>query len=363
MEQRGDWPERSPWIRQAVDALPRHMFAPDRLWDWDGHAYVPIDRGTDPGRWAGLVYGSPDQAAVTQVTDGLPSSSLSCQAVVVDMLDSLLLEPGHAVLELGAGTGWNAALSARQAGAGRVVSVETDPELAAAARGRLDAADAGARVVVADGNAGWPQGAPYDRLIATYAVDRVPWAWVDQIRSGGRLVFPWGRLGHVALTVAEDGQSATGWVQGLAQFMSGRGTDPGRDWQRVRDTGMAEGEHAIGHDLAPLREDVHLQFALRVQLPDVQISTAEDADGVNAWLHDGRSSWAMLSATGDGKAVAYQGGPRRLADEVEQAWDWWLSVGAPELYDWGMTVEPGRQRVWCREPVTGPRWPTAGRCG
>lgn len=105
MEQRGDWPARSPWVRQAVDALARDRFAPERVWWWDGHAYIPVDRAVDPDRWAAEVYGDPDAAAVTQVTEGLPSSSLSCEAVVVDMLDSLLLEPGHGVLELGTGTG------------------------------------------------------------------------------------------------------------------------------------------------------------------------------------------------------------------------------------------------------------------
>ncbi|GGP01254.1 hypothetical protein [Wenjunlia tyrosinilytica] len=93
MEARGDWPARSPWIRRAVDSVPRHRFAPDRLWQWDGHAYVPVDRGTDAERWAAQLYASPDEAAVTQVIDGLPSSSLSCQAVVVDMLDPSIRPP------------------------------------------------------------------------------------------------------------------------------------------------------------------------------------------------------------------------------------------------------------------------------
>ncbi|WP_446041523.1 hypothetical protein [Streptomyces sp. SID1121] len=116
MDRRGDWPVRSPWVRRAADAVPRHVFAPDRLWRWDGQAYVPVDRDDDPDGWSAVVYGGPDDAAVTQVTDGLPSSSLSCEAVVADMLDSLLLEPGHRVLELGTGTGRNAALLAWRAG-------------------------------------------------------------------------------------------------------------------------------------------------------------------------------------------------------------------------------------------------------
>lgn len=362
MERDGEWPERSPWIRRAVDALPRHLFVPDRLWRWDGSAcaYLPVDRGADAQEWAAEVYAGPGDPAVTQVTGGRASSSLSCQAVVVDMLDSLLPEPGHTVLELGTGTGWNAALLAWRAGPG-VTSVEVDPELAAAARGRLealrDAVGAEAAVEVGDGAEGWPSRAPYDRVISTYAVDEVPWPWVAQTRPGGRIVTPWGQLGHVALTVAGDGRSATGWIQGLAQFMPARGADPGRHWRQVRGDGPPEEERPFHRDVRLLRDDAHLLFALRVALPDVRVTTAADGEGANAWLHDGVSSWATLAAPGDGGARAYQGGPRRLADELERAWREWSALGEPELYDYGMTVTPDRQYVWCRDADTGPRWP------
>ncbi|MYU21128.1 hypothetical protein GTY84_04575 [Streptomyces sp. SID8352] len=132
MARRGAWPERPAWIREAaVESLPPHRFAPQRVWRWDGHAYVPVDRDTDPASWAGEVNPGPDTATVT---DGLPTSSLPCQAVVADMLDSLLPEPGHRVLELGKGTGWNAGLLGLRAGPGLVISVEADAGLARAAR-------------------------------------------------------------------------------------------------------------------------------------------------------------------------------------------------------------------------------------
>ncbi|MFD7501173.1 methyltransferase domain-containing protein [Streptomyces sp. NPDC059850] len=355
MEQRGAWPGRAPWVRAAVAAMPRHDFAPDRLWRWTGRAYVPIDRGSAFEEWTAEVYGSPDAAAVTEIRGGVPSSSLSAQGVVVDMLDALRLESGQRVLELGTGTGWNAALLARRAGS--VVSVEVGAGLAAAAAGRLKRAGADVDVRVADGAAGWSAGAPYDRVIATYAVDSVPWAWVEQTRPGGRIVLPWGRLGHVALTVAGDGRSASGWVQGLATFMPARGTDLGRDFQQVREAAPYADERPFTRDLTPLRDDWHLRFALRVAVSDVQITTAEDEDGLNAWLHDGSTSWAMLAAVGDGTTVAYQGGPRRLADEVERGWDGWLTEGRPELYDYGLTVTSDQQYAWCRDAETGPRWP------
>lgn len=192
----------------------RHSFAPDTLWRWDGDAYVAVNRAAEPERWAAEVYGGPSDTAITQVRDGRATSSLSCQSVVVDMLDSLMPDPGHRVLELGTGTGWNAALLARRAGPGRVTSVETDPGLAATARTRLAAAGSGVTVVTGDGRRGHAPGSPYDRVESTYAVDTVPWEWVAQTRPGGRIVTPWGRMGHVALTVAADGRSATGWMRG-----------------------------------------------------------------------------------------------------------------------------------------------------
>ncbi|MEV0281106.1 methyltransferase domain-containing protein [Streptomyces sp. NPDC050610] len=352
----GRWPERSPWTRQAVRDLPRHEFTPDRLWDWTGEHYVAVDRTAAPQRWADLVYAGPSASAVTQVTDGRATSSLSCPAIVVDMLDSLMPEPGHQVLELGTGTGWNAALLAHRAGPGRVVSIELDTQLAATARRTLAAAGAEVMVETGDGAKGRPAAAPYDRVVSTYAVDEVPWAWVEQTRPGGRIVTPWGRLGHVALTVADDGASATGWMQGLATFMPSRGTDQGRSWHQVRGTGTPA-EHPLYRDPRPLHEDRNLLFALRVALPDVQLITRAD-DGVTVWAHDGHSSWATLTAPDTGPITAYQGGPRRLDKEIEHAWQQWTKAGAPGLYDFGMTVTPHRQFVWSNDPTTGPQWTT-----
>ncbi|MFI1380635.1 hypothetical protein [Embleya sp. NPDC020886] len=92
--------------------------------------------------------------------------------------------------------------------------------------------DKAVTVVVGDGAQGHRDSAPYDRVIATYAVDHVPWTWVERLRPGGDLGFPWGRLGHFAVTVGADGRSVTGWLQGLAQFMPACGTAPSRSSTR-----------------------------------------------------------------------------------------------------------------------------------
>ncbi|MFF2747565.1 protein-L-isoaspartate O-methyltransferase [Kitasatospora sp. NPDC058048] len=363
MERCGAWPAGSPWLREAFAALPRDGFAPDRLWRWDGRSYVSLDRAVDPDGWADELYSGVHSPAVTQLTGGRPSSSLSAPSVVADMLDSLRVEPGHRVWDVGTGQGWTAALSAWRAGPGRVVTTEVDEHLAAFARARL--ADAGLDVEAAAGDGtggGVPGGGPVDRLHAAYAVETVPWSWVAAVRPGGRIVYPWGRLGHVALTVADDGASAWGWVQGLAQFMGDRhapaqaGTGSAA-YAAVRGDAEPETRRTVDRDLAPL-EDWHLRFALRVAVPDAVLLTARDADGINAWVHDGHRSWATLVARGDGEPpLLSQGGPRRIGDELLAAWSQWEDLGRPDLYDYGVTITPDSQWAWQGDPDTGPRWP------
>ncbi|MEU3561514.1 protein-L-isoaspartate O-methyltransferase [Kitasatospora sp. NPDC006786] len=362
MERCGAWPAGSPWLRDAFAVLPRDRFAPDRLWRWDGRSYVPIDRAEDRDRWAAELYSGVDAPAVTQLTGGLPSSSLSAPSVVADMLDSLRVEPGHRVWDIGTGQGWTAALSAWRAGPGRVVTTEVDEHLAAFARARL--ADAGLDVEAAAGDGtggGVPGGGPVDRLHAAYAVETVPWSWVAAVRPGGRIVYPWGRLGYVALTVADDGAAAHGWVHGLAQFMGDRtgpaqpGTGPAA-YAQVRGDAEPETRRALDRDPAGL-EDWHLRFALRVAVPEAVLFTEQRADGPAALVHDGDRSWAEIRPGTDGRPLLLQGGPRRLGDELLAAWSQWEDLGRPELYDYGITVTPDSQWAWQGAPDTGPRWP------
>ncbi|MFJ9841126.1 protein-L-isoaspartate O-methyltransferase [Kitasatospora sp. NPDC101155] len=363
LDRRGVWSACASWLREAMAALPRDAFAPDRLWRWDGRAHVPLDRATDPVEWADELYAGPDAAAVTQVTDGLPSSSLSAPAVVADMLDSLVLDPGHTVWDIGTGQGWTSALAAWRTGPGLVVSTEIDEGLVVLARQRLAAAGVDAEVLVGNGTRSVPPGGPFDRIHVTYSVETVPYEWIEAARPGGRIVYPWGRLGHVALTVAADGRTASGWVQGLGQFMADRCgpalVSAGYDgYAKVRGSGEPEAEEVVERDLAPLAGDWDLRFAVRVAVPDVVVITGRDEDGVNAWVHDGNASWAALSARGDGSAALYQGGPRRIGDELLTAWSQWEANGRPTPYDYGVTVTPERQWVWLRDP-DGPRWPIA----
>jgi protein-L-isoaspartate(D-aspartate) O-methyltransferase len=123
--------------------------------------------------------------------DGVPISSSSEPQIMAAMLEALQLEEGMRVLEIGTGSGYNAALLKSIVGrAGRVVTVDLDAELARAARRALRTGGYAARVVVGNGVEAYAPAAPYDRIVVTASTPRVPRAWLDQLREGGLLEVP-----------------------------------------------------------------------------------------------------------------------------------------------------------------------------
>jgi len=136
----------------------------------------------------------PEAALVTvRDSNGATLSSASAPGVMAPMLEALDLSPGLRVLEIGTGTGYNAALLSRLVGdAGKVTSVEVHSGIARQARRHLAEGGHRVRVVVGDGRTGWPSAAPFDRIIATASSSYVPLAWRDQVTDGGLVVLPLG---------------------------------------------------------------------------------------------------------------------------------------------------------------------------
>ena len=170
----GDGLIRSPPVRAAFLKVPRELFVPEFA------------------RRQGLAAVYRDEAILTrQNRFGAPLSSSSQPAIMAAMLEALQLEEGMSVLEIGAGTGYNAALLSQLVGKhGRVVSVEVDPAIAQEARRNMRTGGFEARVVVADGRQGVAQLAPFDRIIATASSRLVPFSWFEQLEPHGLLEAP-----------------------------------------------------------------------------------------------------------------------------------------------------------------------------
>jgi protein-L-isoaspartate(D-aspartate) O-methyltransferase len=148
------------------------------------HRYVPA---------VPLAEAYEEKAVITWAfPDGTALSCASGPSIVAGMLNALDVNPRQRILEIGAGTGYNAALVATLAGdQGEVTTIDINAEVTAAARSNLDATGFGhVTVITRDGAIGAPEHGPYDRIIVTAGAWDIPQAWWDQLVPGGRLVLP-----------------------------------------------------------------------------------------------------------------------------------------------------------------------------
>jgi protein-L-isoaspartate(D-aspartate) O-methyltransferase len=207
----------------GLPPVERRLFIPDRVWVVRDHHLVAVSRADDPVEWERLV--ASDDALATRLEDGMwPASSSSAPWLMAQMIAALRLEPGMRVLEIGTGTGYNAACLA--ALGGQVVSVEIDAAVAAQARAALRAAGyPQVEVITGDGEQGVAGRAPFDRVIATAAAHTIPYSWVEQTRDGGLIVVPYTGRGHegALLVLTVRGGVAEGRAEGEASFMPLRG--------------------------------------------------------------------------------------------------------------------------------------------
>lgn len=166
---------RSERVKKAMLRVPRELFVPEELRHM---AYedtpLPIGHG----------------------------QTISAPHMVAMMTELAGLEPGMRVLEVGAGSGYHAAVIAEVVAPsdlprdqwGHVYTVERVPELAEYARRNLERAGYADRVtvIVGDGSKGYPPAAPYERIVVTAAAPEIPGPLIEQLRPGGRMVIPVG---------------------------------------------------------------------------------------------------------------------------------------------------------------------------
>jgi protein-L-isoaspartate(D-aspartate) O-methyltransferase len=183
----------SPPLIAAFRATPRHHFL-GRVYQFQRKQDLWREVKTrEPGpEELRLIYS--DRALITRLsrtTPPTPISSSSQPSLMAQMLEDLKLLPGQRVLEVGAGTGYNAALLAHRVGPGGVLSLDVDRQVLAEAAAHLRAfPERRVELRHVDGRLGYPEAAPYDRLMVTAATPDLEPAWLEQLAEGGLLLAP-----------------------------------------------------------------------------------------------------------------------------------------------------------------------------
>ncbi|MGK5729810.1 protein-L-isoaspartate(D-aspartate) O-methyltransferase [Streptomyces sp. URMC 124] len=371
----------SPDWAPTFEAVDRAAFLPPVIWPWtmetrESHA---VDQAADPDAWYAAV--DRDEPIVTQWDDGehigtrpgrTPTSSSSGPSVNYRLFQDLAVEEGMEVLDVGTGTGETAgALYHRCArnrghgawrGRGRVTTIDVDGTISRQARERLCAAGLYPDVYVGDGAQGYPPNAPYDRILVTAGLRQSPGALVRQTRPGGIIVAPWGtpfsNADAVVRLVAKNGR-ASGHFTRPVEFMKLRAQrSPVRhddyvpkdamESAQVSTTDVPESEFITGRYTA-------LNFALGLRVRNCVQAVADKRDGQRpVWFYgsgEPTSSWACVMFRDGAPAKVWQGGPRRLWEEVESAYGWWVRQGKPQQHRFGLTVGPEGQAAWLDDPA------------
>jgi protein-L-isoaspartate(D-aspartate) O-methyltransferase len=339
---------RSPEWRAAVERTPRHIFVPDcyrldpRTGEWNRHT-LGGDAELD------VVY---SDAALFVLPDGLSSSSMP--GLMTRMLEDLDMADDHRVLEIGTGSGYNAALLCHRLGDHHVFSVDLEPALVDRARQRLAALGHLPVLRAADGAAGMPDHGPFDRIIATCSVPRVPSAWIEQTAPGGRILLDLkigkqaGNLVH--LRPLGDGAAEGRFDPTYASFMAIRGrqappgalpvTDP--QTERTSTLHLARPwENTVVWFLAALTMPTVTGFGLRAEPGSAALDT------VTITTADGSRS--EITAGVDGVRSVRERRP--IWAHVEHAHAEWIALGRPGWDRIGLTVRAGRHTVWIDHPA------------
>ncbi|MEU6406773.1 methyltransferase domain-containing protein [Streptomyces sp. NPDC046985] len=335
---------RSDAVAAAIEAVPRHLFIAGH---YAAGRHTPVDPARPTGELLGLAYA--DRGIMTHTPDDGAGgfSSTSQPSIVAKMLEAARLRPGMRVLEIGAGTGWNAALIAHITGAD-VHTIDASGLVAAGAQAALDRAGA-SRVAVhaADGYLGHRDGGPYDLVIVTCGIAGTSPAWHDQLGDDGAVLAPVAHGGlHPLLRVTRTPQGLTGRLVANADFMTATGplyagvtpAPAARGHRLPAPDPAAARPGAVPDDLDPRGSYVDLWMHLAARDPRTTCAGAEGAtDYTGAALVEDDSTAVFVQPNG----LYPTPGAQTLADQAEQRIAEWAQTGRPELTAWSCSLAPG----------------------
>lgn len=354
-----------PAWNAAVANTPRHVFVPEVYEQDETGEWVPVDV-TSPSGLDGVY--SPTTLITALADCGTHREGISSSTkpdLMVRMLETLDVHDGHRVLEVGTGTGYNAALLAHRLGDDKVFSVDLDDELVDPARERLASIDRHPTLVTRDGAEGLSEHAPYDRIIGTCSVPTVPPAWRDQLAPDGLILVDLKlnmSAGNLVLLRRAGDRLEGRFMDRWAAFMVMRHHDaipglspaPTAEPGRTRSTSVASMPwwnnrvvwflaHLVG---LPVGVSTGMELDPDTRQPTASILTAPDG------------SQAVVAHDPTGNADAWsvtEKGPTSLWGAVERAHVLWEQHNQPHWSRLGLTATPEENRVWIDSP-DGPSW-------
>lgn len=346
------------WTR-AFQTVPRHVFVPRIFVDRQHTGQYELLNGEEAGsqqEWLEHVY--TDEPLVTQLDGSTWLSSSSQPSLMAMMLEALEITGTERILEIGTGTGYNAALLCEGLGSGLVTSIDIDAALVDTARTRLHGLGYHPVLAAVDGARGYPGAAPYDRILATCSMPQIPAAWISQSSPHGViLVNLYRELGGGALALLTvDGDEASGHILPFhGGFMPTR-TCPSPSALDLLEAYHEEpGQRTAATVPAAILDDDAFGMLAALRLPGVQRLGLIPEDGpAQTWLLSPDGSWARQDATDEG--TVEQGGPLPLWDLLEKIHQEWVALGRPGRREFGLTVTAeGQHRLWHENPA-GPGW-------
>jgi protein-L-isoaspartate(D-aspartate) O-methyltransferase len=266
------------------------------------------------------------------------------------MLEALEVEDGMTVLEIGTGTGYNAALLCSRLGSGRVTSIDIDRELVDLARERLRQFGYVPHVAAHDGMTGYRANSPYARLVSTVAVPSIPQAWITQVSDGGRILANLYRElggGALALLTVGDNQARGNFLAEYGGFMPIRAIRQRAPISLLRAAKKDESHERETTIAGTILDDPSFAFFAALLIQAQRLGYTPQDEPEQFWLLGADGSWAMQTAGPDNQLVVRQHGPRKLWDALEQAQDDWISLGSPPRQEFGLTVTAdGTHSLW-----------------
>jgi len=351
----------SPRVESAFKHVPRHPFidhfflleTSDRKMQW---RHVQPSSVPDADAWLRAIY--TNRPVITAYDEyNIPTSSSSSPDAMALMLEASQLHPGLRVLEIGTGTGYNAALLAHIVGDPQhIFTVEIDPALAQQAQQRLDQV-VGEGITASAGNGlhGFAPGAPYDRIIATGSYHKVPLAWLDQLQIGGIILMNLrGHLGAGAfLKVVKVGSQRAAY----GTFLTGS------DFIELQDTDTPSCKvtdlvsQYLGRSVTAqipcsqakfdpsLLWDHRLEFLLQLSFPHMYF-TSIGLNPISPCLIDSESDTMLVFRPTDQKnewMVEIKGEPQTW-EEVSRVYNLWAETGGTDVSRYLLDIDDAGQQ-------------------